>query len=256
MVSGFRRSLSLSLSGPKTHPPPEKSYHIRSASLPCRSHPLISHIESDIRALRSFQIRPEIEHATLDWVSSGLRRIESLHSSLDDLLRLPQSHAVLRQSPAWADRALEDFLLFADAYDSFRSAVIAVKHHAALAEVAVRRRDDSGMNSVLRDQKKIEKKLAKLAAALRDAPRPAAAPESEVAGVIREVTAVTMAATSSIFLAVNAVLTDVFSTMAAKASAAWVVRRVAGKKWTAAGEEEKLGRLEDLEVRVGGLEGD
>lgn len=112
------------------------------------------------------------------------------------------------------------------------------------------------MNSVLRDQKKIEKKLAKLAAALRDAPRPAAAPESEVAGVIREVTAVTMAATSSIFLAVNAVLTDVFSTMAAKASAAWVVRRVAGKKWTAAGEEEKLGRLEDLEVRVGGLEGD
>ncbi|KAK8916870.1 hypothetical protein KSP39_PZI022522 [Platanthera zijinensis] len=273
MVSGFRRSLSLSVSGAhrsnsghKTHPPPEKSYHIRSVSLPCRSHPLISQIEDELSALRSFQIRPEIEKPTLDWVSSGLRRLESLHSVLDDLLHLPQANAVLRHRPAWADRALEDFLLFADVYDTFRSAAIAVKHHAALAEVAVRRRDDSDLISCLREQKKTEKKLIRLSAVLRDGARPAPgatglglAAEAEIAGVIRDVTSVTMMATTALFSAVRAVFSNVFSAMAAPSTAKWVVRplrRVSGKKWTAAAEEEKLGSLEDLEGRVGVLEAD
>ncbi|KAK8962697.1 Methyl-CpG-binding domain-containing protein 9 [Platanthera guangdongensis] len=99
MVSDLRRSLSLSLRLPLQQSRPQNTpaageilpLSLRQLAPPLSpTYLLIYQIEDELSALRAFHIHPEIEQTTLDWVSSGLCRLESLHSILDDLLHLPQ----------------------------------------------------------------------------------------------------------------------------------------------------------------------
>ncbi|CAL9766071.1 unnamed protein product [Musa acuminata subsp. burmannicoides] len=82
MISGFRRSLSLSGLSPNASParrrPRDAPRHARSASLPCRSQSALSLIQDEIRSLRS-------------GAASDLERIDRLLAALDDLLRLSGS---------------------------------------------------------------------------------------------------------------------------------------------------------------------
>ncbi|XP_010935228.1 uncharacterized protein [Elaeis guineensis] len=238
MVAGFRRSISFpgqnpSSPGPKGRRPPEKVCHVRSTSLPCRSHPAIAGLEDEIRALRAWLSLPAPESGSPTWISTGLARIDLLHASLDDLLHVPQAQDTLRRhsSARWTDRLLDDFLRFADAYGSLRSTLMSLKQTQSELHTAIRRRDEARLASSLRSQKRIEKDLAKLAVSIREASRSPApalaadAAEVELAGIMREVTAVSVAASAAVFLGIGAVSSTASAAVAASTSRAsyWVV---------------------------------
>ncbi|KAL8059368.1 hypothetical protein ABFX02_03G082700 [Erythranthe guttata] len=97
MVTSFRRSVSF------TNPPsyisskPRKTLHVRSTSLPCRSHPIISQLRDGISELTNSWSAAESGSRTSAWLCDGLRRLKAVHESLDDLLHLPQTRESLRR---------------------------------------------------------------------------------------------------------------------------------------------------------------
>ncbi|EHA8591477.1 hypothetical protein COCNU_scaffold060633G000010 [Cocos nucifera] len=271
MVVGFRRSLSLPVPNPssparKGRALPEKAYHVRSISLPCRSHPAIASLEDEIRTLWAWQTRPEPESGgSPAWICAGLARIDLLHASLDGLLQLPQAQDPLRRrsSALWTDRLLDDFLCFADAYGSFRSALISLKQTQSELQTAIRRRDEVRVASSVRSQKRIEKDLAKLAVSIREASRSPApalaadAAEAEMAGFLREVMAATAMASAAVFLGIGAVSSAAAAAAASTSRASsWAVgplmklsmSRSSSLKRTTVWEEWENGTLERSEA--------
>ncbi|KDO43967.1 hypothetical protein CISIN_1g044771mg [Citrus sinensis] len=91
MVGVFRRSLSF----PNKHPNhPPMSHHIRSISLPCRSHPLVSQIKDEISELKTWYTKPD--NITSSWLCDGLSRLKDVHDSPHEILHLPQTQDSLR----------------------------------------------------------------------------------------------------------------------------------------------------------------
>lgn len=190
MVVGFRRSLSL----PKPNRTVAKTYHVRSTSLPCRSHPSTSQLLDQIQTLRtSWQSDPD--RGSSAWVCAGLELLKRVHDSLDDLLQLPQSQTSLRRRPSWVNSLLEDSLLFVDAFATFRAALVALKEEQLAAQVAIRRRDEPKISFYLWSRKKIEKEVNKSVTEIKSIRRrclPVSDGDAELAGVVGEVSAVTV----------------------------------------------------------------
>ncbi|CAL9774061.1 unnamed protein product [Musa acuminata subsp. burmannicoides] len=241
MVSGFRRSVSLPGSTPSGSPARrrcEKPHHLRSASLPCRSHPAISHLLDQIRSLSDLGIRCS--------PASGLDRIDRLLSALDDILRLPQAQDPLRRGPACADRLLDGFLRLADAHGSFRSAVVALEQHNAEARSAIRRRDPVRLDSAARSHRRAEKELIRLATAVKDLARCpplicSDAAEAEVAGIVAEAMAATAATSAAVFLGIAAASSAVAGSMSKGSWTAWPSRRPSKK----GSEEAEMAAMEE-----------
>ncbi|XP_070049381.1 uncharacterized protein [Nicotiana tomentosiformis] len=63
-----------------------KPNHVRSISLPGRSHPITQRVEEEINKLKSLSVAP-----TADTVYSGLFGLEKLYKCIDDLFNLPQT---------------------------------------------------------------------------------------------------------------------------------------------------------------------
>ncbi|KAJ8466003.1 hypothetical protein OPV22_028555 [Ensete ventricosum] len=257
MISGFRRSLSLSGLSPNASPAPRRPRdvprHARSASLPCRSQPALSLVQDEIRSLRS-------------GTASDLERIDRLLAALDDLLRLSRIQDPLRRRPALADRLLDGFLRLLDAQGSFRSAVLALGQHHAEACTAVRRRDRVRLASAARSLRRAEKELVLLASAIKDLTRCppftpglwADAAEAEVAGIVTEAVAATATAMSAVYLGIAAVSSAAASAAAAASTSkdswmVWALRRPSPSKKCEA-EEAEMGAMEKLEERMEGLE--
>ncbi|KAG1361039.1 hypothetical protein COCNU_09G005020 [Cocos nucifera] len=274
MVAGFRRSISLpgknpSSPGPKGRRSPEKTWHVRSTSLPCRSHPAVAGLEDEVRALRAWLSLPAPESGSPTWISASLARIDLLHASLDDLLQLPQAQDQLRRhsSAPWTDRLLDDFLRFADAYGSLRSALMSLKQTQSELHTAIRRRDEVRLASSLRSQKRIKKDLAKHAVSIREATRSPApdVAEAEMAGIVKEATVAMAVASVAVFLGIGAVSSTASATVASKSRASsWVVaplrklslstssslKKRDWEEW----EDAALERLEALEECIEALE--
>lgn len=207
LVSGFRRSISL----PKhnittTTSKSTRSYHVRSSSLPCRSHPSTSQLKGQIQTLKSWQADPD--RGSSAWLCAGLTQLKRLHDSLDDLFQLPKSHHSLRRRSHWVDNLLETSLLFVDAYGSFRSALVGLKEAQLAAQVAIRCRDGSKISSCFKSRKKIERDLARIVTDIRNArrccaPVAAADPDAELAWLLREANAVTVSVSVAVFSGIS-----------------------------------------------------
>ncbi|KAL6603332.1 hypothetical protein ACP70R_043693 [Stipagrostis hirtigluma subsp. patula] len=263
MAPSFARSISFPLSPSRSSKPramASAAYHARSVSLPCRSHPILAHLHTHIRAVRAWAQEPTS-------FASGLAHLDALHAALGELLDLPEAQAALSGgggggSSSSSDRLLDAFLRLADAHGSFQEAVVELKRDVAEALAAIRRRDGARLASALRSQRRAGKELARLAAAAREsASRPSrlglcggTTAEAEVAGLLAESAAATASASAALFNTVAA--------MSASASAA-----ACSCKRTAAlmclvkkvPEEEKetaalTERLEELEECIDELE--
>lgn len=201
MVSGFRRSLSL----PKPNRAPSaRPYHVRSTSLPCRSHPSISQLKDQIQTLKTWESDPD--RGSSAWLCAGLVRLKRLHESLDDLFQLPQSQDFLRRPSLWVENLLETSLRFVDAYGSFRAALVGLKEAQLAAQVAIRRRDGSKVSSCVKSRKKIERDVARIVAEVRNVRRscvPVADPDAEVAELVRKANAVTVSVSVSVFCGIS-----------------------------------------------------
>ncbi|KAF8765415.1 hypothetical protein HU200_008560 [Digitaria exilis] len=154
MVAGFRRTISFP--APKSPTPPattakSAAYRARSASLPCRFHPLVLQLDDDVADLRALVGRL-VSQASAEAVAEGAEQLGRVLVSLSDLLHHPQAQEPLRRlgrSP-FAERLLDDFLRLADAHGSFRSALVALAALQAEARAALRREEPARLASAAR----------------------------------------------------------------------------------------------------------
>lgn len=216
MVPGFSRSFSLPLSPRCTAKNARAaSYHIRSVSLPCRSHPLISQLEEQIRAVRSWAVSSD---GSSVWVVTGLAQIEILQTAVKKFLHLSQKQEILSHA-ASTEGLLEDFLLLADIYGSFVTAVVTLKQHQAEVQSAIRRADKICLVSALRSQRHVEKEIAQLVLCLKNVSKcrlhcsVSDASEAEIAGILTEAVSATAVATMAVFSRFVGMSTATSSTM-------------------------------------------
>ncbi|KAL3845387.1 hypothetical protein ACJIZ3_002790 [Penstemon smallii] len=207
MVTNFRRSLSFPNQPSNNTPKPRKVLHVRSASLPCRTHPIISQLKDELAELNSWS-RAEPSSRTSAWLCDGLTRLKSVHESLDDLLLLPQTRESLRggEHSNLIEKLLEDFLRFVDVYGMFQTLVLRLKEDYSAAQIAVRRKDDSKIVAYSKNLNKIAKEIGKLVSNVVFIGKLTAAPavpsydeEAELIEVINDVVKVTVLVSVSLF---------------------------------------------------------
>ncbi|KAJ3691311.1 hypothetical protein LUZ61_020475 [Rhynchospora tenuis] len=246
MAPGFARSTSLPSS--PTHK--KASYHVRSVSLPCRSHPLISILEEQIQAVRSWVANPEGSSA---WIEAGLAHIELLQIALEDFLQLPQTQDTLPQATS-VDQLLDDLLQLVDAYGSFVSTILTLKECHSNVQSALRRQDEVRIASFLKSQRNAEKEIGQLASGLRSISKCrqlalcSDTKEIEITGIIREAICTTAFASMAIFAGVQT------SSAAASSKKSFGVTRSFKKlaisyslKKCSTGEEENINTIKRFE---------
>ncbi|KAJ0025234.1 hypothetical protein Pint_09263 [Pistacia integerrima] len=204
MVGVFKRSLSFPNKHPNRPSKPPISHHVRSISLPCRSHPLISQIKNEINELKTWSSKSD--NRTSAWLCDGLGRLKDVHDSLDDILQLPQTQDSLRNQHDWVEKLLEDLLRFVDVYGIFQTSVLALKEEQFAAQVAIRKKDDSRIALYLKARKKMAKEMVKLVSTVGcigqyPVPRSmlVSIANTELAGVVSDVVEVTVLVTAALF---------------------------------------------------------
>ncbi|KAJ3691303.1 hypothetical protein LUZ61_020467 [Rhynchospora tenuis] len=259
MVPGFSRSISLPLSPSRSGKNSRAaSNHVRSMSLPCQSHPIISNLEQQIRVIRSFSANPD---ASFLWIEAGLGQIEAVLTALEEFLHLGQTQETLSQA-ASTDSLLEDFLLLADIYSSFVSTIVSLKQHQADVQSALRRADKICLVSAIKSQRFVEKEIAQLSSSLKNISkcRPPAlasnALEAEITGIMAEAVSTTAVASMALFSGVVAMSAAASSTKTS--STTRLFRKLAlNSSSNSRVSDEEFGvaeKFEQFEVCVGNVE--
>ncbi|KAA0064631.1 hypothetical protein IC582_015249 [Cucumis melo] len=201
MVGVFRRSISFPN---KTLVKPSLSHHVRSISLPCRSHPLIFQLKDQIANLHSWSLNSDSRTAA--WICEGLSHLKTVHNHLDDILNLPQTRESLRHNPHWIDKLLEHFLRFVDVYGIFQTLILSLKEEHSAAQVAMRRKDEEKIALYVKSRKRLARQMAKLVSSLstvqkktKIAEQGQAGVTADLAAVIEEVIGVTMTVSLALF---------------------------------------------------------
>ncbi|XP_078161469.1 uncharacterized protein LOC144556863 [Carex rostrata] len=249
MIPGFNRSISLPMN---TRSKARAAYHVRSVSLPCRSHPLISNLEEQIRAVRSLATSSD---SSLAWIDAGLSQIKRLHSALNDFLSLSETKNVLQRGTASTEHLLDNLLYLVDSYGSLLSTIATLKQQLFEVQSAFRRCDSNLLASSLKSQRRTEKELRRLASSLRTSNKyspletASDAPEAEIFGLLKEATIATSAVSVVLFNRVVAV-----STIASTAAVSSASSRIVGPFAKKVSKEERamaaFKKLEELEECV------
>jgi len=256
MAPSFGRSISFQLSPARaiTRPRAAAARHVRSISLPCRSHshPLLAHLQAQTAAARAWAT----SDSTSPSPASGLALIDALHAALAQLLLLPEPQASVRRACASSDRLLDAFLLLADAHRGFQESLLALRRDAADAHLALRRRDAASLASAARAQRRAEKDLARLAAAVSSSAARLSVlggtaatttttdtEEAEMAAALVDAAAASAAASAAVFSAVASV-SAATSSSKNKKTATTLAAAFAKKPETADVAPEKLEELE------------
>uniref|UniRef100_A0ACD6AAI4 Uncharacterized protein n=1 Tax=Avena sativa TaxID=4498 RepID=A0ACD6AAI4_AVESA len=256
MALSFGRSISFPLSPARASRPRAAAYHVRSVSLPCRSHPLLSHLCTHIAAVRTWVADPSS-------ASTGLAHLDALHAALAELLLLPEAISALKHGSATSTCLLDGFLVLADAHGAFQETVIEINAHASEAQAAVRRHDDNRLASAVRSLRRAEKDLARLAASVQTAIKfPTAtlststnAAEVEMSGVLAEAVAAAACASAAVFSAVEVVSASATAALASKKTVtSSLMSLVKSGKAAAASDEDRLEMLQTVEACVAEME--
>ncbi|KAF0928803.1 hypothetical protein E2562_010675 [Oryza meyeriana var. granulata] len=238
-----------------------KAAHARTASQPSpyqhQHHPALARLDGGVRELRSWTVSSSGSVAADG--SSGLALVEAVLAALGVVLELPHAVAALHGGEAAAcDRALDGFLVLADAYGTFESALLALRESVVEARGGARRGDGATVVAALRAYRRTEKELCRLAAAMRQASRPAAdATGNDVGYVVAEAAAAIAAASEAIFLGCAAMSPDMLSISKTASSKNWLSRlhvMPAAKKVLPETAMAAAAELERLEECFGELE--
>ncbi|CAM0908630.1 unnamed protein product [Alopecurus aequalis] len=242
MAPSFGRSISFPLTPGRSSSKPR---HIRSASLPaCTTiscHPLLADLNAHIAAVRS-------SHRSS--LAARLTHIHALHSSIADLLLLPEAQTALCGRVA-AERLLDIFLFLADAHQCFQESMVELKHATTECSAAIRRGDGARSASAVRTQRRAEKELARLAASVTTVSSKCARPNlvgtenAEMAGALMEAAAASAAASAAVFLAAASMSSSSAEDSSSKKG--FSVFGSFGKKATPETAELSLERLHMLE---------
>ncbi|KAJ4806240.1 DUF241 domain protein (DUF241) [Rhynchospora pubera] len=231
-----------------TKPKARAAYHVRSVSLPCRSHPLISNLEEQIRAIQSMATSSD---GTLSWIEARLSQIELLHTALNDFLNLSETKTVLQQGTTTTDLLLDNLLKVVDSYGSFLSVIATLKQQLFEVQSALRRCDSNGLASSLKSQRKTEKELSRLAASLRASTKSfplefaSDTKDVEIVGILKEAIYATSAASVIVFNRVVAVSTAASTTVSSASNKILGFARKISKEDKEIVASEKLDELEE-----------
>ncbi|KAK6939061.1 Protein BPS1, chloroplastic [Dillenia turbinata] len=246
MVNRFRRSISFSNpSHSRPSPPQEKKFHVRSTSLPCRSHPLFSRLNDEISELRTWassQSQPQTR--TSAWLCDGLSRLVSILDSLDDVLQLSQTQDSLRTRTVWLEKLLEDFFSYLDAYGAFQNLLLTLKEELSAAQVGLRRKDESKVVLFVKFQRKLVKEMSKLLSAVRSVncrPELESDGDVELAKTLVNIKEVTAGVSVELF-------SGILSPFAANKKASWIGLRLSGQAKRSKLEESGIQEFEEAGV--------
>lgn len=116
-------------------------YHVRSISLPSRSHPSTVIIEEELCKLKALEESSRLL-LTSGSICRSLSGLEELYMCLDDLLKMPSSQQVLSQNKheKCVDELLEGSLKLLDICGTTRYTLLQIKEHIQALHSAIRRR--------------------------------------------------------------------------------------------------------------------
>lgn len=142
------------------------SHHIRSISLPSRSHPIIVIIDEELKKLKTRDVSSSY---TASAVSNDLLILEGLFKCIADLLNLPLTQQALsnHQQQQWVDELLDGSVRLLDICGNTRDFMSQIKEHVVDLQSAIRRKKGdltlgssiSKFNSFRRKMKKQAKKM-------------------------------------------------------------------------------------------------
>ncbi|KAM0836273.1 hypothetical protein ACQ4PT_062420 [Festuca glaucescens] len=211
----------------------------------------MAYLDDSIRTLRSWSAGGAGGQA------SGLALVDSILAALGDLLALPQAVAALHEAAA-CDQLLDRFLVLADAYGSFQSALMTLKQSVAELQAGTRRGDGVVVTASLRAYRRIAKELSSLVATMGHATRctlPASRPldttGNEVIGIVAEVAAATAEASEAIFsecAAMSPAIAQTSNKLLARLSIKTAAKKAAPE--TAMAILERLEKLEECIDRL------
>ncbi|XP_057469663.1 uncharacterized protein LOC130758744 [Actinidia eriantha] len=185
----------------------KSQYHVRSISLPCRSHPSTVRIKEELNKLKSWETSPAPNGERICDALSGL---EELYMCVDDLLKLNLTQQALssHQHEEWVDGLLDESLRLIDVCGVVRDVMSQIKEHVRDLQSALRRRNDDSSTKIsiakfISFRKNIKKDAKKLIATMKQIEKRIRGSPllgldhhfSLVIGVLREV----VVATTSIF---------------------------------------------------------
>ncbi|KAM7529543.1 hypothetical protein LguiB_032953 [Lonicera macranthoides] len=135
--------------------------HMRSISLPSRSHPTTLRTQEEINNLKASQVSTP---TTAETICNGFSRFNELYKCLDDLLNLPLTQKSLSQyqHEKWVDGLLDGSVRLLDICSNTMDLVSQMKKHLGDVQSCLRRRKgDSTIESSIAKFTSFRKKMKK-----------------------------------------------------------------------------------------------
>ncbi|XP_058076725.1 uncharacterized protein LOC131225247 [Magnolia sinica] len=144
---------------------PKNPYHVRSASMPSRSHPLFLRVEDRLQKLQTWGSSSPSTHPTTEMLCDGLGGLRDLHDSIEDLLQSPLTQQTLVRNwhGTWVNGMLNGSLRILDLCETSRDVFMLMKENAQDHLSALRRRrvGDSGLHNQVLDYISLRRKMKK-----------------------------------------------------------------------------------------------
>ncbi|RVX16533.1 hypothetical protein CK203_005876 [Vitis vinifera] len=145
--------------------------HVRSISLPSRSHPATLKIQEELNKLRTLEASST---SALVKISNGLSGLEELYNCMDELLSLPSTQQALslHQHEKWVNELVDGSVSLLDICGATRDVISQFKENVGDLQSALRRRKgglciQSSINNYICSRKKMNKDAKKLLAAIK-----------------------------------------------------------------------------------------
>lgn len=139
---------------------PSQPCHVRSVSLPSRSHPSALRVEEELNQLRSsLASSSAVPQALCD----GLRGLGGLYESMEELIRLTSNQQTLNHplQKKWVEEELDGSIRLLDLCSAVISSLTAMKERIHGLQLALRKRDDAAIVSKVNDYVRFGRKAEK-----------------------------------------------------------------------------------------------
>ena len=136
-------------------------YHVRSISLPCRSHPSTIRVEEELSKLKTWEGTSTF---TSESIQTGLSLLQDLYLSLDDLLNMPSTQQVIshHKGDKCVEEVLDGSMRILDTCGITRDTMLQIKENVQALHSSLRRRKgDSSVETSVAEYKLFTKTMKK-----------------------------------------------------------------------------------------------
>ncbi|PIA46961.1 hypothetical protein AQUCO_01500474v1 [Aquilegia coerulea] len=152
---------------------PENSHHVRSISLPSRSHPNVGTIEEELIKLGNWSATTSSSSLKAEMICNGLFSLAELYNCVDDLLCLPltQQELVHQEHEKVVNDFLDESVRLMDICSSTSDILSSMKEHVQNLQSTLRRRHgdlplQKEVQAYLSFRKKMKKNASKIITSL------------------------------------------------------------------------------------------